>query len=382
MYRTTKLVFLDFDDRKNHLLGAGQAKATYEVGRRLAAKGYDITVVSSRFPGSYDRREAGINYRHIGLGTRYIRLNNAAYILCVPFVISRLRADLVIECFTAPISTLFTPLWTGTPVVAVPSSFEARRFSRLYHLPFFLIERLGMPLYRYFLPYTPYQDQKMRQVNPQVTSSIVGQGVNPGDFRVTSRTPRHLLFLGRLDLDQKGLDLLLTAFARVASRLKLPLVIAGHGPDRDRVLALIAKLRLGKSVRLTGPAYGLQKKRLLSRSLLAVIPSRHEGFCIFALEALAAGVPVGGFDIPGLSWLSPEVSFKSPAYDVELFADQLINAAKKAANPRLKTRCRKLARNFSWDEVANKYHSFFQTVLAPQAVPSPIPGYLLHSAKK
>ena len=36
------IVFLDFDDIKNPLLGAGQAKATLEVGKRLVKKGHEL----------------------------------------------------------------------------------------------------------------------------------------------------------------------------------------------------------------------------------------------------------------------------------------------------------------------------------------------------
>lgn len=39
MSSKTKIVYLDFDDTKNPLLGGGQATATREVGERLAQMG-------------------------------------------------------------------------------------------------------------------------------------------------------------------------------------------------------------------------------------------------------------------------------------------------------------------------------------------------------
>lgn len=64
-----QIVYLDFDDIKNPLLNAGQARATAEVGKRLALKGHKVTSVCSRYPGAKDRIENGIKYTHIGLGS-------------------------------------------------------------------------------------------------------------------------------------------------------------------------------------------------------------------------------------------------------------------------------------------------------------------------
>ena len=127
--RRLSIVILDFDDVANPLLGAGQAKATYELAKRLVKRGHKVEVISSRYPGYKDRMEQGIRYRHIGISSGNIRLNNLIYILAVPWQVMKVRADVVVECFTAPISTLLSPLFTKLPVVVIPSSFEADRFA-------------------------------------------------------------------------------------------------------------------------------------------------------------------------------------------------------------------------------------------------------------
>ena len=75
----TNIAFLDFDDIRNPLLNGGQARATFEVGTRLVKKGHKVTVISSRYPGYKDRKENGIYYKHIGLGTGNIKVNNVFY---------------------------------------------------------------------------------------------------------------------------------------------------------------------------------------------------------------------------------------------------------------------------------------------------------------
>ena len=101
--KSLQIVYLDFDDIKNPLLGAGQATATYEVAKRLVKKGHSVTVLCSRYPNYKDRKQEGIVYKHIGLGSGHIKLNNLVYFFAVPFAVMRVSADIIIECFTAPI---------------------------------------------------------------------------------------------------------------------------------------------------------------------------------------------------------------------------------------------------------------------------------------
>jgi len=102
-----------------------------------------------------------------------------------------------------------------------------------------------------------------------------------------------LVFLGRLDVRVKGLDLLVQAFSRLPSdRARLLLV----GPDWNGGKAMLEQLaeRLGcrDRIRFTGPVYGDQKWSLLQMADLFVSPSRWDAFNIALVEAMAAGLPV------------------------------------------------------------------------------------------
>jgi glycogen synthase len=357
------IVILDFDDITNPLLNAGQARATYEVGRRLVQKGHSVKVLCSRFPGFKNRVEQGIEYKHIGLGSKNIRLNNLIYIATLPFVVPFTKADLFIECFTAPISTLFTPLFTKRPVVAVPTSFEADRFAKLYHLPFGLIEKFGLRFYKYFLPYTKYFDQKMKKANPKSMTKIVPEGVGEEYFAIKQKKPKHILFLGRFDVSQKGIDLLLESFAQIQKDVKLPLLIAGLGPDEEKVKSLIKKYNLANKVKIVGPAYGDKKFKLLSESLFVAFSSRHEGFSLFALEALASGNPLVSFDIPGLSWATDKAVLKAKPFNTDEYASLLRIASDEKKIAKYRAQARPFAKNFSWDKVASMQESFFYQVL-------------------
>ncbi|HEU5255969.1 MAG TPA: glycosyltransferase [Vicinamibacterales bacterium] len=101
---------------------------------------------------------------------------------------------------------------------------------------------------------------------------------------------RVFMFLGRLDPWQKGLDLLLKAFAR-ARLANAALVIVG--PDDRATHRRLAKLaeRLGISagVLFKGAAFGPERADLLAAADIFVHPSRWEGVSLSVLAAAAAG---------------------------------------------------------------------------------------------
>jgi glycosyltransferase involved in cell wall biosynthesis len=106
------------------------------------------------------------------------------------------------------------------------------------------------------------------------------------------RGRRVFMFLGRLDPWQKGLDLLLKAYAR-ARISDAALVIVG--PDDRATHRRLADLadRLGTSadVLFKGAAFGQERANLLAAADIFVHPSRWEGVSLSVLAAAAAGKP-------------------------------------------------------------------------------------------
>ena len=163
-----------------------------------------------------------------------------------------------------------------------------------------------------------------------------------------------VVFLGRLEIEQKGLDLLLHAYSRVADRVEADLWLAGDGPDADRVRDLARHRGVADRVHLLGSITGARRFDLLAEARLVVVPSRYETFGMVAAEALSVGSPVLAFDIPCLAELvTPAVGRVVPEGDVAAYADAL---AALAGDP---TTCRELGEagaasvaHLDWDRIA------------------------------
>ena len=106
---------------------------------------------------------------------------------------------------------------------------------------------------------------------------------------------RIALFLGRLEMAQKGLDVLLGALERSAAGALSgwTFVFVGDGPDRAWLETALAKTRV--DARLV--AWTDDPQAYLAAADVLLMPSRFEGLPLVMLEAMQGGLPILASDI-------------------------------------------------------------------------------------
>lgn len=102
-----------------------------------------------------------------------------------------------------------------------------------------------------------------------------------------------LLFLGRMDSHNKGLDHLLAAFARLGREGRAKLTLQGPSTGDLRALQKQARsLKRKDQIKFLPVDFSRTSAEVIADHHIVCLPSRFEGFGMAALEAMLAGRPV------------------------------------------------------------------------------------------
>jgi glycosyltransferase involved in cell wall biosynthesis len=124
----------------------------------------------------------------------------------------------------------------------------------------------------------------------------IPNGIPPARLPAAALESKVLVAAGRLTR-QKGFDLLIEAYGRVAERHPdWQLRIFGWGKNKAKLTAQINELGLADQVRLMGTTRTLDEQ--LAGASAYVLSSRFEGLPMVLLEALTVGLPAVAFDCP------------------------------------------------------------------------------------
>ncbi|NIS75119.1 MAG: glycosyltransferase, partial [Deltaproteobacteria bacterium] len=229
--------------------------------------------------------------------------------------------DVIVENFL-PAIPYFSRYLTKTPVIlqvqGVMGFHSLRKFNLFHGLPMYIVEKIYPLLYDTFI----YVKDNTPGA-PARNSSVSGRnGKNTGDIRIkgsgmSTVIPNgissellsmpegdeedYVLFLSRIDVYTKGLDILIDAFHHLSRRFQgLQVLLAGYEFNTTDTLFRKLPAEIRKRARYVGFVSGKEKWDLISRAKVFILPSRHEAHPVSVLEALACGKPVLVSDIPEL----------------------------------------------------------------------------------
>jgi len=367
-----RIIISSFDSIYHPVYAGGGAHAIHEVAKRLS-NSFSVMVIAAAYKHCKATKVEGVQYRFIGPKNLDTRIGHLLFNVLLAFAVRREDFDLWIENFSPPFSTSCLQIYTNKPVIGLAHMLSGKDMRRKYKLPFEKIEQLGLRSYNHVITTTAFMKKMVSNFNQHAQVKIISNGYNipTGVIKPSSSRP-YILYLGRIEIDQKGLDLLLKAFAKIALKTSYQLVIAGAGSksEEDRLETMISDLQLENRVSCVGRVGGSVKSTLLAHAEFVVAPSRFETFSMTALEAFASKKTVVIFDIPELSWIPAELSYRALPFSVKSLENRIWEAVtNKSSRIRRSITAYNFSKSFTWDIISEQYRDFIEEVLAAEEKP-------------
>ncbi len=363
-----RLTYYSFDSTGNPWIAGGAARRDWEVLKQFAQHA-EVTLVVGKYSGFRAGRHEGVRIRGLGLGTNH-SISRLTFTLTANLRILFEGADIVGNSISP-----YAPMLAGIA--------RRKRFYGVYHhiagaysrerhgmlgWIVWALEQVLLRLGRHYVVSNASVAQKLSEINP---NARVFTTFNAFDSRLLDATPRltappFILFVGRLDVHMKGLDLLIPAYAEVASSEGIELVLAGRASASmaNAVRALIPAT-VKPHVRIELNISETRKSELLSSCLFFCSPSRIEGFGMAALEANAAGKAVLATDVDGFraSLAFGETALAVPPEDLEALKSGMSQLIEQPVlRDRLGRQGRERARAFTWESIAETEWSWVQAI--------------------
>jgi glycosyltransferase involved in cell wall biosynthesis len=357
-----------YDDPRNPWVGGGGALRVFEIYRRLAGE-VEATVATGSFPGARDEQVEGVRYRRLGSPTPYA-WSRWTYARAATELLERGEYDVGIFDFS-----VYTPirLPQGRPVGLVvhmlhgPSARD--RWGTAGGRTVRSIEQRMLRQAGWISTTSRWMEAQLRSlVGPEPRIELIRSGVDDAFARVERRPADYLLYYGRFDLFQKGIDTLLEAFGVVgAEHPELRLRLAGRGRDQALVGERVRALGLEARADVLPGVERAHVLELFSGALALVMPSRLEGLPMAPAEAMAAGVPVIATDVGALREVvdPPRGGALVPPDDARAVADAVLALLRDPARREATSfTAREAASRFAWGTVAREHLEFLRAIAA------------------
>jgi len=369
---TLRILWLNWRCIK-HPLAGGAEVYTHEIAKRLAKMGHEVILATSR-PGDLPKEEEIDGYHVIRGGGKYTVYLHARKIY---HNLKRegWKPDIVVdEVNTIP---FLTPKYAKEPIVMLIHQLCKDCWSYAVHP---LVQPFGWwlekKLHKIYIDaakkgslksiITVSESTKKDLVElgyPEKLIHIVYNGLNwePHEDREKLYKDREDLvaYIGRIT-PYKRLEDLIRAWRIVEQEnSSMRLIIAGRAEPKylGRLTRLKEKLKLRRAELKTNIPED-EKRRILAKAKVLVYTSTREGWGQTVLEANAYGIPVVGYDVPGLrdSIKHMKTGILVPYEDVKALAKAIIRLVEDQELWReLAENALNWAKQFNWDKSAEKF---------------------------
>lgn len=285
----------------------GVESHVHSLCRGLAARGHEVTVVTSRTEegGAPHEMLDGMSVRRVYCPSKSLFGWVVNAILTVPVFLRRARRAEIYHAHTiqSTLGPIIARLFFRRPfVVTFHTSHELRMAQKARWRPVlrFLLSRADA------IPSTSIElDEAVKSLGLGARSFPVVNGVDTDHFRpVPPRLPSEpgvarLLAVRRL-VPKNGLRYLIEAMPLLLARRRAECVLIGEGPLEGELKALARSLGVEGAVRFLGGVANAELPPYFASADVVVVPSLVEATSIAALEAMACARPVAASRVGGL----------------------------------------------------------------------------------
>ncbi len=348
-------------------LYGGAERRYYEIVKRLAAKGHEVTVYSLGFPGHYKEEfHEGVRIRRIGSHPMMSR-NIYRLPYYIPALFHSFNHEYDIIDANQGIAS-FAGIWNlfglKRPIVATFHDVYWNAWNEHFGWPGSLIGKT-MDLTVTKLPFTSIianSKQTARKLQRIGCKSRIETIVSGIDFDFISgiesaKISNTITYVGRLER-YKNVDLLINAVANSKTLKKYILLIIGTGSEENNLRRLASDL--GVNAIFAGFVDESKKISLIKGSDILVNPSTVEGLGLILIEAMACGTPVIGFDLDCYKEFCNPHNSNIISKDADLGdAIQKVLSKKTRNKAGIET-----AKRFSWDSVADQVEKLYLELIS------------------
>jgi glycosyltransferase involved in cell wall biosynthesis len=368
---TLRVLHCIYDDPENPWVAGGGAVRVRELYRHLGGR-VDATVATGNYPGAADGTVDGVRYLRLGARSPYA-WSRATYAAAANRLLRAAEYDAAVFDFST-----YTPIFvpTSRPVgitvhhVSGPTADE--RWGSALGGGIRRLERAMIRRAARLSATSSATRELLRGLKaPGTEVDMVYAGVPDELFALPRAEEGYILYFGRLDVFQKGLDTLLEAVAiLVRGRPALELRMAGRGKDAERVMGMSRELGITPNVRMLGAVSEAERQALFRGALVQLMPSRFEGFGMVAAESMAAGVPLVATAAGSLPEVVGDGGVLVPPGDAAALAaaaGRLLDDADERA--RISAAARLSAERFRWNTVAEAHLGFLERIASGARAP-------------
>jgi glycosyltransferase involved in cell wall biosynthesis len=302
-------------------------------------------------------------------------------------VIKRRKIDIIhTHGYKSDILGLIAARICGIRCVSTPHGFSSN-----VDLKLAAFIKVGSFMLRFFDKVAPLSEElmaDMKRLNvPETKARFIRNGVDLKDIDAalsqmeppeTERTDGKLTigFIGQL-IPRKGIADLLQVFDQLyQSNPRLQLQLLGDGAQRAELEAMAAQLSSSKAIDFLG--FRSDRLELLSQFDMFIMTSSLEGIPRCMMEAMAAGVPMVAYDIPGVDQLIDDeknglLAKHGDKAGLVNQCQRLLDDPKLARSLALAARV-KVDERYSAARMASEYLLLFQELLGRKVITDAQPG--------